>query len=285
MEEEKKHKKLKGWQIVLIVMGALMEFLALLASIENRDPEMFLACTFMLGFLGGIARTIVNAVKRRKVANPLIVTAVCFCAFIAAALIFSGGETPPEQPGKPAVEEPTKVEEPKQSDEEKPCEHKWVLVDSVAATEESEGYEEYKCESCGETEKKTLEKIVLSETEYKALCKQVDYRELCRNPEKYIGEKVTVTVAVRQIVDAELFSNKKAWRAYSDTDGYGVYFDDEYYMLDERGDGSGKIIDDDIVVVYGEFTGVTNVTRALTWTSDELPEISVRYADIIGEAP
>lgn len=64
-----------------------------------------------------------------------------------------------------------------------------------------------------------------------------------------------------------------------------MYFDDEYYMLDERGDGSGKIIDDDIVVVYGEFTGVTNVTRALTWTSDELPEISVRYADIIGEAP
>lgn len=155
----------------------------------------------------------------------------------------------------------------------------------MAATEESEGYEEYKCKSCGETEKKTLEKIVLSETEYKALCKQIDYRELCRNPEKYIGEKVTVTVAVRQIVDAELFSNKKAWRAYSDTDGYEVYFDDEYYMLDERGDGSGKIIDDDIVVVYGEFTGVTNVTRALTWTSDELPEISVRYADIIGEAP
>lgn len=210
MEEEKKHKKLKGWQIVFIVMGALMEFLALLASIENRNPEMLLAWTFMLGCLGGIAWTIVNAVKRRKVANPLIVTAVCFCAFIAAALIFSDGETPPEQSGNPAVEEPTKVEEAKQSDEEKPCEHKWVLVDSVAATEESEGYEEYKCESCGETEKKTLEKIVLSETEYKALCKQIGYRELCRNPEKYIGEKVTVTVAVRQIVDAELFSNKKA---------------------------------------------------------------------------
>lgn len=78
MEEEKKHKKLKGWQIVFIVMGALMEFLALLASIENRNPEMLLAWTFMLGCLGGIAWTIVNAVKRRKVANSLIVTAVCF---------------------------------------------------------------------------------------------------------------------------------------------------------------------------------------------------------------
>ena len=229
MKEEKKRKKLRWYEIVLIAMGSLV--------------------------------------------------------FVAVAMSFFGEDALPEQPDKPTVEEPTKVDEPKQSGEENPCEHKWVLVDSVAATEESEGYEEYKCKSCGETEKKTLEKIVLSETEYKALCKQIDYRELCRNPEKYIGEKVTVTVAVRQIVDAELFSNKKAWRAYSDTDGYEVYFDDEYYMLDERGDGSGKIIDDDIVVVYGEFTGVTNVTRALTWTSDELPELSVRYADIIGEAP
>lgn len=89
MEEEKKRKKLRGWQIVLIVMGTLMEFLGLLASIENKDPEMFLAWTFMLGFLGGIAWTIVNAVKRRKVAKPLIVTAVCFCAFIAAALLMA----------------------------------------------------------------------------------------------------------------------------------------------------------------------------------------------------
>ncbi len=191
MEEEKKHKKLKGWQIVLIVMGALMEFLALLASIENRDPEMFLAWTFMLGFLGGIAWTIVNAVKRRKVANPLIVTAVCFCAFIAAALIFSDGETPPEQPGKPAVEEPTKVEEPKQSDEEKPCEHKWVLVDSVAATEESEGYEEYKCESCGEKDiKKTpkLEHVVTFEEVYRAYKEN----ELAAD-EKYKGNRYKVT--------------------------------------------------------------------------------------------
>ena len=54
-------------------------------------------------------------------------------------------------------------------------------------------------------------------------------------------------------------------------------------MLDKRGSSAVKILTDDIVVVYGEFTGLEEVTRALTGTTDEIPRIEVKYADLVDE--
>lgn len=120
----------------------------------------------------------------------------------------------------------------------------------------------------------------ISEDDYKAECQTVDYKELCRYPEKYEGTKIVVKVKVSQIIDANFSGSRKAWRAYTDNSGYGFYADDEYYMLDKRGSSAVKILTDDIVVVYGEFTGLEEVTRALTGTTDEIPRIEVKYADL-----
>ena len=123
----------------------------------------------------------------------------------------------------------------------------------------------------------------INEDDYKAECQSVDYKELCRYPDKYVGTKVTVKVKVSQIIETNFSGTEKAWRTYTDNSGYGFYADDEYYMLDKRGDGAVKILDDDIVVVYGEFTGLEKITRALTSTTDELPRIEVKYADLVEE--
>lgn len=120
----------------------------------------------------------------------------------------------------------------------------------------------------------------ISEDDYKAECQNVDYKELCRYPEKYEGTKITVKVKVSQIIDANFSGSEKAWRTYTDNSGYGFYADDEYYMLDKRGGDAVKILDDDIITVYGEFTGLEKITRALTSTTDELPRIEVKYADL-----
>ena len=119
----------------------------------------------------------------------------------------------------------------------------------------------------------------ISEGAYKAQCRQMDYKELFRYPDKYKGTKVMVKVRVAQIVSANFSGSRKAWRAYTDNSGYGFY-DDEYYMLDKRVSNAVKVLTDDIVVVYGEFTGLETVTRALTGTTDELPRIEVRFADL-----
>lgn len=123
----------------------------------------------------------------------------------------------------------------------------------------------------------------ISEDDYKAECQSVDYKELCRYPEKYEGTKIVVKVKVSQIIDANFSGSEKAWRTYTDNSGYGFYADDEYYMLDKRGGDAVKILDDDIITVYGEFTGLEKVTRALTSTTDELPRIEVKYADLVDE--
>lgn len=123
----------------------------------------------------------------------------------------------------------------------------------------------------------------ISEDDYKAECQTVDYKELCRYPEKYEGTKIAVKVKVSQIIDANFSGSEKAWRTYTDNSGYGFYADDEYYMLDKRGGDAVKILDDDIINVYGEFTGLEKITRALTSTTDELPRIEVKYADLVEE--
>ena len=121
----------------------------------------------------------------------------------------------------------------------------------------------------------------LSEADYKAACEVVAYKDLCRYPDKYAGTKIVIQVKVQQIMDASWLSNDKAWRVQTDNDGYGLYLDDEYYAIDKRSADSVKILTDDIVVIYGEFTGTTEVTRALTNTTDEIPSIDVKYADLV----
>ena len=123
----------------------------------------------------------------------------------------------------------------------------------------------------------------ISEEDYKTECQTVDYKELCRYPEKYEGTKIVVKVKVSQIIDTNFSGSEKAWRTYTDNSGYGFYADDEYYMLDKRGGDAVKILEDDIITVYGEFTGLEKITRALTGTTDELPRIEVKYADLANE--
>ena len=121
----------------------------------------------------------------------------------------------------------------------------------------------------------------LSEDEYRAECETVKYKDLCRYPDQYAGKKITITGKVQQIMDANWLSSDKAWRVQTDNDGYGYYLDDEYYAIDKRPSDAIKVLQDDIVVIYGEFTGMTNVTRALTNTTDEIPCIDVAYVDIV----
>nr|DAJ64406.1 MAG TPA: zinc-ribbon containing domain protein [Caudoviricetes sp.] len=148
-----------------------------------------------------------------------------------------------------------------------------------------EGYKDATSNKASASAASSVASVVpeISEDDYKAECQTVDYKELCRYPEKYEGTKIVVKVKVSQIIDANFSGSEKAWRTYTDNSGYGFYADDEYYMLDKRGGDAVKILEDDIITVYGEFTGLEKITRALTSTTDELPRVEVKYADLVDE--
>jgi cell division septum initiation protein DivIVA len=122
---------------------------------------------------------------------------------------------------------------------------------------------------------------------YKAQCKvigtDVEYKDLLRHPEKYIGSYVTMTVQVKQSTETSFWSDEVAYRCNSDESGYDFYMDDEYYVADNRAENSEKILKDDIIKVYGEFTGVETVTRALTGTKEDIPQISMKFSELIEE--
>lgn len=120
------------------------------------------------------------------------------------------------------------------------------------------------------------------EAEYRASCQALDYKAICRYPDEYTGEHLTVEVKIYQIMDVGgWFSEQAAWQAFSDTSGYGFYADDEYYLLDYRDEGAVKVLEDDVIRIYGTYAGTRTVTRALTRQEVEVPCIRVLYLDLI----
>ncbi len=72
----------------------------------------------------------------------------------------------------------------------------------------------------------------------------MDYREFFRYEEKYKGTNVFVYLEVAQVMENGL-------RCYSDSNGDGWYTDEEYYIEDDRVNKDLRILNDDIIVVWG----------------------------------
>ena len=105
------------------------------------------------------------------------------------------------------------------------------------------------------------------------------YKDLMRNPDNYEDMYVIVTVKISQI----LKDGKVYYFGYTDNDGYGLYFDDEFCFLDERVDDDTKLLEDDVLKIYGRFSGLRGFKRALTKVESEIPCVEMLYAEIIDE--
>lgn len=117
--------------------------------------------------------------------------------------------------------------------------------------------------------------------EFMASCEEPDYKDLARYPDDNIGKRIKLKVKISQILQGGLFDSNEYYRVYTDTSGYDLYLDDEYFMYDERIDDDTKLLQDDIIEVYGEFAGTETVTRALTGTKEDVPSFKAYYIDII----
>lgn len=124
---------------------------------------------------------------------------------------------------------------------------------------------------------------VLAKEEFIASCEEVPYKTLARYPEENKGKHIVLTVSITQIVQGGLFDNSVYYRVYTDNDGYGLYLSDEYLMYDSRIDDSTKLLESDIIKVYGEFIGTESIMRALTGTTEEVPAFKAYYIEILDE--
>ena len=105
-----------------------------------------------------------------------------------------------------------------------------------------------------------------------------------RNPDDYVGQKFKITVQIFSASDS--ITNGRYYKAYTD-DGSGSYFDKMIWIFDKRdedSDGYVKLLEEDIVTFYGEFTGLQESENSLTDEKTEDMSLNIYYADIVQEA-
>ena len=160
-----------------------------------------------------------------------------------------------------------------------------VSVESVVSSSQystaadSESTKEPKKETVTDASTESTSKE-MSEDDFKKSCKEFSYKKYARNPEKYEGTPVKVKVQIFQAIDGNIFDGyDRYFQVYTD-DGSGVYFKDMIYVMDGRDENSPeyiKLLEDDIITVYGTFTGNVKSTNMITFNSGEDIAIEAKY--------
>lgn len=107
----------------------------------------------------------------------------------------------------------------------------------------------------------------LSEEDFKAQCKEVDFNKLDKNPDKYTGEKLKVTGKIIQIMEN---NNGGVMRLALDD-----YYDDVVFVAYT---GTNDFVEDDYVTVYGYCEG-SYTYESTIGASITLPKIDAMYLE------
>ena len=118
--------------------------------------------------------------------------------------------------------------------------------------------------------------------EYINSCQMVEYKDLSRYPGRYINTPVRVDLCVNQ--DLENGAYRGYDRDFAMTPGAdpmqpSVYCNNEYVFFDSRLFDSARILPEDIVTIYGDYTGPVTFTRAINNVEVEVPGIKAYFID------
>ena len=160
-------------------------------------------------------------------------------------------------------------------------------ANDYAKNEQTTQKEDNRKESNESTEKKD-EKTVEStpeptktKKEYMKSCKTYKYKKVLRNPDKYIGKRVKIKVKISSVHEKGLLTPTKYYLAYSN-DEYDMWLGDQYGIFEKRDSEEPKLLEDDVVEVYGEIVEPEE-TSSLIVNSQELFCIDMKYAKLISE--
>lgn len=120
-------------------------------------------------------------------------------------------------------------------------------------------------------------------SEYKESCQEYKYKDVLRNPDEYIGERIKITVEISTVFNEDWLTPTRYYFTYAETEpGSGYYWGDMYAIFDTRVDDSLKLLEDDIIVVYGEISSPQE-TESWIVNSEEIFCIDMKYVELIGE--
>jgi len=118
-----------------------------------------------------------------------------------------------------------------------------------------------------------------------ALCQDLNYKELERNPDNYVGQYFSVIVRVSMVQEGGLLNDfKRAYRTYTKSEygwmGYSVLLKDN---RDPSEPGYIKILEDDYIKAYTRFDALADMKNMINGAKSQQVCLEVLYADIISE--
>ena len=111
---------------------------------------------------------------------------------------------------------------------------------------------------------------------FKASCQNIAYDDVARNPDNYITQRLHIYGQVIQVQDQ---GSDVILRIATKDSGYGNYYDDVYLVQYTYKDGDPRLLEDDMVDVYGYCAGSYTYTSVLG-ASVTVPSMLASYIDI-----
>ena len=144
-----------------------------------------------------------------------------------------------------------------------------------------------------------------SKEDFIATCTELKYKDIARNPDDYVGQNFYFTCTVSSVRQGTLFAGFQKYyityefdidTVYDKMNDYGWSFEDAMYLgknydvcvwlLDNRSESDPdymKILEDDIITVYGTFTGMTETSNSFTHETGEEVSLDIKYVELIHE--
>lgn len=108
-------------------------------------------------------------------------------------------------------------------------------------------------------------------------CQKIDYKELARNPDDYVG--VTNVYFRGQVTQVIKESSTNKYLVYVTQDSYGLW-DDPMYIEYVMPEGASRILEDDIVDIYGVSAGLVKYTTVMG-AEKTVPAVNAQYIDLV----
>lgn len=130
-------------------------------------------------------------------------------------------------------------------------------------------------EYAGKTYDLAVQCTTISPETYKSQCQSISYDELARNPDNYIGQKVTF---IGEIIQVQESGNDATYRINVTQGDYGIWTDTVICGFD-LSNSTSRFLEDDIVIFYGDYAGLYTYTSVMG-ADITIPSILIQYMDL-----
>lgn len=115
----------------------------------------------------------------------------------------------------------------------------------------------------------------ISKSEYIKMCKSIDYASLARNPNSYKGQYFTFTGEVVQVLQKGNGVNLRV-NVTEETLFDSIFYTDTIYVVAFLHEDGDRILEGDIITLYGECMGLHSYTTVLG-DQASIPRIDAEY--------